>query len=196
MQSLRARSSPISPPCSTTSPRPRRRPFRTGRGRCGAFCLEQVSAATSAPGRLAGQEPPDLSSPRRRRTSAIRTSFTTSHAASAIRRISIIFTCSRSRRAAPTQALDTWKARLFEEFYERTKRALRRAWKPRRSGRLIRETQENARRRFPRFPKHASPRCGRNGPRRIFCASRRGNRLAHDARRPASGDARWSRSGN
>ncbi len=67
---------------------------------------------------------------------------------------------------------NTWKARLFEEFYERTKRALRRGLEtPLDQEELIRETQqhgagENARRRG----RSGSRRCGRNGPRRTSCA--------------------------
>jgi [protein-PII] uridylyltransferase len=45
---------------------------------------------------------------------------------------------------------NTWKARLFEEFYERTKRALRRGLEtPLDQDELIRETQEQARARMP-----------------------------------------------
>ncbi len=45
---------------------------------------------------------------------------------------------------------NTWKARLFEEFYERTKRALRRGLEtPVDQEELIRETQEQARTRMP-----------------------------------------------
>ena len=41
---------------------------------------------------------------------------------------------------------NAWKARLFEEFYERTKRALRRGLEtPVDQDELIRETQEHAR---------------------------------------------------
>ncbi len=45
---------------------------------------------------------------------------------------------------------NTWKARLFEEFYERTKRALRRGLEtPVDQEELIRETQDHARARMP-----------------------------------------------
>jgi [protein-PII] uridylyltransferase len=45
---------------------------------------------------------------------------------------------------------NTWKARLFEEFYERTKRALRRGLEtPVDQEELIRETQDQARARMP-----------------------------------------------
>jgi [protein-PII] uridylyltransferase len=48
---------------------------------------------------------------------------------------------------------NAWKARLFEEFYERTKRALRRGLEtPVDQEELIRETQANARSRMPGIP--------------------------------------------
>ena len=48
---------------------------------------------------------------------------------------------------------NAWKARLFEEFYERTKRALRRGLEtPVDQEELIRETQANARGRMPGVP--------------------------------------------
>jgi [protein-PII] uridylyltransferase len=48
---------------------------------------------------------------------------------------------------------NTWKARLFEEFYERTKRALRRGLEtPVDQDELIRETQEHAREKMPGIP--------------------------------------------
>jgi len=48
---------------------------------------------------------------------------------------------------------NAWKARLFEEFYERTKRALRRGLEtPVDQDELIRETQEQARARMPDVP--------------------------------------------
>jgi [protein-PII] uridylyltransferase len=48
---------------------------------------------------------------------------------------------------------NAWKARLFEEFYERTKRALRRGLEtPVDQEELIRETQENARAKMPGIP--------------------------------------------
>jgi [protein-PII] uridylyltransferase len=48
---------------------------------------------------------------------------------------------------------NAWKARLFEEFYERTKRALRRGLEtPVDQEELIRETQEQARARMPDVP--------------------------------------------
>ena len=48
---------------------------------------------------------------------------------------------------------NAWKARLFEEFYERTKRALRRGLEtPVDQEELIRETQEQARAKLPDVP--------------------------------------------
>jgi [protein-PII] uridylyltransferase len=48
---------------------------------------------------------------------------------------------------------NTWKARLFEEFYERTKRALRRGLEtPVDQDELIRETQASARAKMPAIP--------------------------------------------
>jgi [protein-PII] uridylyltransferase len=48
---------------------------------------------------------------------------------------------------------NAWKARLFEEFYERTKRALRRGLEtPVDQDELIRETQEHARAKLPALP--------------------------------------------
>jgi [protein-PII] uridylyltransferase len=48
---------------------------------------------------------------------------------------------------------NAWKARLFEEFYERTKRALRRGLEtPVDQEELIRETQEHARAKMPAIP--------------------------------------------
>ncbi len=48
---------------------------------------------------------------------------------------------------------NAWKARLFEEFYERTKRALRRGLEtPVDQDELIRETQEHARAKMPAIP--------------------------------------------
>src|ERR1700720_104279 len=48
---------------------------------------------------------------------------------------------------------NAWKARLFEEFYERTKRALRRGLEtPIDQDELIRETQEQARAKMPHVP--------------------------------------------
>ncbi|HWJ34620.1 MAG TPA: [protein-PII] uridylyltransferase [Steroidobacteraceae bacterium] len=48
---------------------------------------------------------------------------------------------------------NAWKARLFEEFYERTKRALRRGLEtPVDQEELIRETQQNARAQIPTIP--------------------------------------------
>ncbi|HMK87802.1 MAG TPA: [protein-PII] uridylyltransferase [Steroidobacteraceae bacterium] len=48
---------------------------------------------------------------------------------------------------------NAWKARLFEEFYERTKRALRRGLEtPVDQEELIRETQESARAKMPTIP--------------------------------------------
>jgi [protein-PII] uridylyltransferase len=48
---------------------------------------------------------------------------------------------------------NAWKARLFEEFYERTKRALRRGLEaPVDQDELIRETQEQARAKMPDIP--------------------------------------------
>jgi [protein-PII] uridylyltransferase len=48
---------------------------------------------------------------------------------------------------------NAWKARLFEEFYERTKRALRRGLEtPVDQDELIRETQEAARAKIPALP--------------------------------------------
>jgi [protein-PII] uridylyltransferase len=48
---------------------------------------------------------------------------------------------------------NAWKARLFEEFYERTKRALRRGLEtPVDQEELIRETQDNAKGRMPAVP--------------------------------------------
>jgi [protein-PII] uridylyltransferase len=48
---------------------------------------------------------------------------------------------------------NAWKARLFEEFYERTKRALRRGLEtPVDQEELIRETQANARAKMPAIP--------------------------------------------
>jgi [protein-PII] uridylyltransferase len=48
---------------------------------------------------------------------------------------------------------NTWKARLFEEFYERTKRALRRGLEtPVDQDELIRETQASARAKIPTIP--------------------------------------------
>src|SRR6202167_2499149 len=53
---------------------------------------------------------------------------------------------------------NTWKARLFEEFYERTKRALRRGLEtPVDQDELIRETQRSARENIPALdPEHIS----------------------------------------
>jgi [protein-PII] uridylyltransferase len=68
---------------------------------------------------------------------------------------------------------NAWKARLFEEFYERTKRALRRGLEtPVDQEELIRETQEQAREKMPDVHRNRSPRSGRNGPRLISCATR------------------------
>ncbi len=48
---------------------------------------------------------------------------------------------------------NTWKARLFEEFYERTKRALRRGLEtPVDQDELIRETQQSVRAKIPAIP--------------------------------------------
>jgi [protein-PII] uridylyltransferase len=48
---------------------------------------------------------------------------------------------------------NAWKSRLFEEFYERTKRALRRGLEtPVDQDELIRETQEHARAKMPTIP--------------------------------------------
>ena len=70
---------------------------------------------------------------------------------------------------------NAWKARLFEEFYERTKRALRRGLEtPVDQEELIRETQEQARVEDARRSRRSrSRKCGRNGPRRTSCATRR-----------------------
>ena len=56
---------------------------------------------------------------------------------------------------------NAWKARLFEEFYERTKRALRRGLEtPVDQDELIRETQEHAREKMPAIPQERiCPRC-------------------------------------
>jgi len=49
---------------------------------------------------------------------------------------------------------NAWKSRLFEEFYERTKRALRRGLEtPVDQEELIRETQEHARAKMPQIPR-------------------------------------------
>ncbi len=67
---------------------------------------------------------------------------------------------------------NAWKGRLFEEFYERTKRALRRGLEtPVDQDELIRETQEQARAKMPGIPRNRSPRFGRSGPRPTFCAT-------------------------
>ncbi len=69
---------------------------------------------------------------------------------------------------------NAWKARLFEEFYERTKRALRRGLEtPVDQEELIRETQDQARAKIlPRSAPEAVSRSGRSGPRRTSCATR------------------------
>ena len=89
---------------------------------------------------------------RRRRTSAIRTSFT-----SFARRVGdqahldylYVLTVADVRGTNP-KLWNAWKARLFEEFYERTKRALRRGLEtPVDQDELIRETQADRARKNP-----------------------------------------------
>jgi [protein-PII] uridylyltransferase len=60
-----------------------------------------------------------------------------------------VLTCADVRGTNP-KLWNAWKARLFEEFYERTKRALRRGLEtPVDQEELIRETQEQARANIP-----------------------------------------------
>ncbi len=82
---------------------------------------------------------------------------------------------------------NAWKARLFEEFYERTKRALRRGLEtPVDQDELIRETQANARARMPGHRRGANRQGLVAMDRGVFPALHaRGDRLAHHpARRP------------
>ena len=77
---------------------------------------------------------------------------------------------------------NAWKARLFEEFYERTKRALRRGLEtPVDQEELIRETQEHARAKMPRC-RAGADRAGLVAvDRGVFPALHaRGDRLAHE----------------
>ena len=69
---------------------------------------------------------------------------------------------------------NSWKARLFEEFYERTKRALRRGLEtPIDQEQLIRETQDQALAKLPaEIARNRPRRSGRSGPRRTSCATR------------------------
>ncbi len=79
---------------------------------------------------------------------------------------------------------NSWKARLFEEFYERTKRALRRGLEtPIDQEQLIRETQdqalvEDARR---RLPAQAARRLGAVDRGVLSALHAGGDRLAHGA---------------
>ena len=63
-----------------------------------------------------------------------------------------VLTCADVRGTNP-KLWNAWKARLFEEFYERTKQALRRGLEtPLDQDELIRDTQANARARLPGMP--------------------------------------------
>ncbi len=128
---------------------PRRRSLRARRGGCrGLLPRAGPLALRRAPGRLAGAQSPDALGDRAEaghRRSAGRS--TRSRARSATRRISTISTCSPCAdvRGTNPKLWNSWKASLFEDFYERVKRALRRglesADRPRATGAPRRRTR-------------------------------------------------------
>jgi [protein-PII] uridylyltransferase len=159
-----------------------------------AFCLEQGSGRYEA--RLVAwlvRNHLICPSPRRRRTSAIRTSFMPSRARWAMRRISdYLYVLTVRRRARhQSEAVEFLEGALFEEFYERTKRALRRGLEtPVDQDELIRETQDQAHAQNARHPAQSN----RGGlvavDRSVLPALHaRGNRLANQrARGPRPND--------
>ncbi len=126
----RSSRSPTSPRCSTTSPR-----AAAAITRSSARSMPRRSASSRACRATTRASSPGwcaticcCRSRRRRRTSAIRRSSRSSRARSATRRtstISMLLTVADVRGTNP-KLWNSWKASLFEEFYERVKRALRR----------------------------------------------------------------------
>ena len=159
---------------------PRRRPLRTRRGRRrGLLPRTGAGALRGAPGRLAGAQPPDPldhgAEAGHQRSRQVIHEFARQVGDQAHLDYLYVLTVADVRGTNP-KLWNTWKARLFEEFYERTKRALRRGLEtPVDQEELIRETQAaRARAACRRSPRRTIDRgCGRSGPTRISCAIRR-----------------------
>ena len=115
-----------------------------------AFCLEQgLSPLRCAPGRVAGAQPPELSITSQKQDIGdpqVINAFARRVGDEAHLDYLYVLTCADVRGTNP-KLWNSWKASLFQDFYQRVKRALRRGLEsPIDQEHLVRETQDAARR--------------------------------------------------